>query len=96
MKNKKWFFGMLATAFAISLAGVDIAPAQYGGGGQGPGGGRGACVQADQSQAACPNYQQGRGRKRGQGLRQRRRDGSCVNNPQTQAPVATPTPAPSN
>jgi hypothetical protein len=92
MKNKKWFYGLLATAFAFSLAGADIASAQSGVCGQGRG--RGACMQADQSKATCPNYQQGQGRKRGQGMR--RRDGSCVNNPNPQAPAATPTPAPSN
>jgi hypothetical protein len=94
MKNKKWFSGLLATAFALSLAGADIASAQSGVCSPGQGRGRGACMQADQSQATCPNYQQGRGRKRGHGARQR--NGSCVNNPNTQAPGATPTPAPSN
>jgi hypothetical protein len=97
MKNKKWFYGMLATAFAVSLVSADIASAQYGGRGQGQGGGRGMCVQSDQSQATCPNYQPGQGRRRGaQGRQQRLRDGSCVNNPNTQAPAATPAPIPSN
>jgi hypothetical protein len=97
MQTKKFFSGMLATAFALSLAGADIASAQYGPCGQGQGGGRGACVQADQSQATRPNYQQGQGQRRGgRGLQQRRRDGSCLNNPNTQAPAATPAPVPSN
>ena len=34
--------------------------------------------------------------KSGQGRQQRLRDGSCVNNPNTQAPATTPAPAPSN
>jgi hypothetical protein len=95
MTTKKFFCGVLAAAFALSLAGVDIASAQYGSCGQGQGGGRGACVQNDQSQT-YPNYQ-GQGRRRGrQGRQQRLRDGSCVNNPNTQSPNPAPVPAPSN
>jgi hypothetical protein len=95
VKTKKFFCGILAATFALSLAGADIASAQYGACGRGQGGGRGACMQTNQSQATCPNYQ-GQGRRRGgQGRQQRLRDGSCVNNPNnTQAPA--PTPAPSN
>ena len=50
MKTKKFFCGVLAAAFALSLAGADIASAQYGACGRGQGGGRGVCVQTDQSQ----------------------------------------------
>jgi hypothetical protein len=97
MTTKKFLYGLLAAAFALSLAGADIASAQCG---QGQGGGRGACVQNAQSQT-CPYYQgqeggQGRG-KNCQGRQQRRRDGSCVNNPNTQSSNPSPTvPAPSN
>ena len=81
MKTKKFFCGILAAALALSLAGADIASAQCG---RGQGGGQGACMQNDQSQT-CPNYQ-GQGRKRNcQGRQQRLRDGSCVNNPNTQS-----------
>jgi hypothetical protein len=92
MKSKKWFTGILATVFALSLAGA--ASAQGGVCGRGQGGGRGVCVQSDQSQSTSPNYQKGRGK--GQGRQQRLRDGSCVNNPNTQAPAATPAPTLSN
>lgn len=97
MKTKKYFCGVLAAAFALSLAGADIASAQSGQGGRGQGGGRGTCMQNyDQSQQTSPNYQ-GQGRKRGgQGRQQRLRDGSCVNNPNTPAPNSIPVPAPSN
>ena len=64
MTTKKFFCGVLAAAFALSLAGADIASAQYGSCGRGQGGGRGACMQNDQSQTS-PNYQgQGRAKKR--------------------------------
>ncbi len=96
MKSKKWICGILATAMALSLAGADLASAQGGVCGRGQGGGRGVCVQSDQSQATSPNYQQGQGRRRGQGRQQRLRDGSCLNNPNTQAPATTSAPAPSN
>jgi hypothetical protein len=45
MKSKKWFCGILAAAFAFSLAGADIASAYCGGGacGRGQGGGQGSC-----------------------------------------------------
>ena len=94
MPTKKFFGGVLAAALALSLAGADIAFAQYGSCGRGQGGGRGVCVQNDQSQT-CPNYQ-GQGRRRGpQGRQQRRRDGSCVNNPNTQSSDTLTVPAPS-
>jgi hypothetical protein len=95
MTTKKFFYGMLAAAFTLSLAGADLAAAQYGPCGRGQGGGRGACVQNDQYQT-CPNYQgQGQGRRRGR--QQRLRDGSCVNNPNTQSPTPAPAvPAPSS
>jgi hypothetical protein len=94
MKNKKWFYGLLATAFAFGLAGADIASAQSGVCGQGRG--RGACMQADQSQATCPNYQQGRGRKRGQGRQQCLRGSNCPVTPANAAPATPPASAPSN
>jgi hypothetical protein len=95
MKSKKWFYGIIATIFALSLAGADIASAQGRGCGRGQGGGgRGVCMQTDQSQTTCPNYQQGQGRKRGQGRQQ------CLRNaPITQpdsTPALSPAPAPSN
>jgi hypothetical protein len=95
VKIKKFFYGTLATAFALCLAGADIASAQYGPCGRGQGGGRGAFVQADPSQVTSQNYQQGQGCGRG-GQRQRRRDGSCLNNLNSQAPAAIPVPAPAN
>jgi hypothetical protein len=97
VKAKKLWCGVLAAACALSLAGADMALAQYGSCGRGQGGGRGACMQNyDQSQGTCPNYQ-GQGRRRGgQGRQQRLRDGSCVNNPNAQAPAAPTAPAPSN
>jgi len=96
MKTKKFFYGILAAAFALSLAGADIASAQYGGCGRGQrGGGRGVYVQNDQTQTTYPNYQ-GQGRRGGQGRQQRRRDGSCVNNPTTQPSKSITVPAPSN
>jgi len=95
MKSKKWFTGILATVFALSLAGAASAQGGVCGRGQG-GGGRGVCVQSDQYQASSPNYQKGQGRGRGQGRQQRLRDGSCLNNPNTQAPAPTLAPAPSN
>lgn len=94
MKSKKWFTGILATVFALTLAGA--ASAQGGVCGRGQGGGRGVCVQSDQSQSTSPNYQRGQGRGKGQGRQQRLRDGSCVNNPTTQAPATPAAPAPSN
>ena len=59
MKSKKWFTGILATVFALSLAGAASAQGGVCGRGQG-GGGRGVCVQSDQSQASSPNYQRAR------------------------------------
>jgi hypothetical protein len=95
MKTKRFFCLVLAAAFTLSLAGADIASAQYGACGRGQGGGRGACVQNYQS-PTCPNYQ-GQSRRRGyQGRQQRLRDGSCVNNPTTQSPNPAAVPAPSN
>lgn len=96
MKHHKWFYGLIATVFALSLANADMASAQQGRGqGRGQGGGRGACMQTDQSNSQM--CQPGQGRDQGgQGQRQRRRDGSCLNNPNTQAPTAIPAPAPSN
>ena len=100
MKTKKFLCGVLAAACALSLAGADIALAQYGGCGRGQGGGnRGACMQNyDQSQTPCPNYQAQDRRRSGQGRQQRLRDGSCVNNPNTSssAPAPLTAPAPSN
>jgi hypothetical protein len=53
MKMKKFMCGVFAAACALSLAGADIALAQYGSCGRGQGGGgRGACMQNyGQSQA---------------------------------------------
>ena len=95
MKTKKFFYGILTAAFALSLAGADVASAQYGGCGRGQrGGGRGVCVQNDQTQTTYQN--QGRGRRGGQGRQQRLRDGSCVNNPATQSSNSITVPTPSN
>ena len=96
MKTKKFFYGILAAAFALSLAGADIASAQYGACGRGQGGGRGACMQNDQSQTLSQLPGPGPA-KRCQGRQQRLRDGSCVNNPNTQSlRTPAPVPAPSN
>jgi hypothetical protein len=99
VKTTKFWCGVLVAACALSLAGADMALAQYGNCGRGQGGGRGVCMQNyDQSQGTCPNYQ-GQGRRRGgQGRQLRRRDGSCVNNPTSniQAPAPTTAPAPAN
>jgi hypothetical protein len=98
MKMKKFMCGVFAAACALSLAGADIALAQYGSCGRGQGGGgRGACMQNyGQSQASYPNYQSQGRRRGGQGRQQRLRDGSCVNNPNTQTPAPLTAPAPSN
>jgi len=97
MRSKKWFYSILAAAFALSLAGADVASAYCGGGvcGRGTGSGRGSCnVQAGKN--TCPHYQQGRGRKRGQRSQQCLRYNNC---PVTQAdsmPAAQPATVPSS
>jgi hypothetical protein len=98
MQSKKWFTGILATAMALSLAGADLASAQCGGGtcGQGAGAGRGNCYAQSGKSDTCPNYQPGKGRKRGQGRQQCLRGSNCPNTPATSAPATQPTPAPSN
>jgi hypothetical protein len=93
MKNKKWFSGILAAAFALSLAGADVASAYCGGGGCGQGGGRGVC-QTDKG--SCPQYQQGRGQKRGQGRQQCLRRSNCPVTPPNATPATPPAPAPAN
>jgi hypothetical protein len=95
MKSKKWFSGILAVVFALSLAGA--ASAQCGGGvcGRGAGGGRGACyAQADKG--TCPNYQQGQGHKRGQGRQQCRRGSNCPVTPPSAAPATPSAQVPAN
>jgi hypothetical protein len=76
MKSKKWFCGMLAAAFALSLAGADIASATCGGGACGRSNGGGSCS-AQAGKNTCPRYQQGRGPKRGQKSQQCLRAGNC-------------------
>lgn len=90
MKSKKWFCGVLAAAFALSLAGADIASAYCGGGvcGRGQGGGRGDCY-TQAGKGNCPNYQQGQGRKRGQGRQQCLQGNNCPY-PQSSSTTATP------
>lgn len=97
MKSKKWFCGMLAAAFALSLAGANIASASCGGGacGRGAGGGRGSCY-AQAGKNTCPHYQQGRGSKRGQKSQQCLRAGNCPVNQADSLPAAPPAPVPSS
>jgi hypothetical protein len=97
MKSKKWFCGILAAAFAFSLAGADIASAYCGGGacGRGQGGGQGSCY-TKAGKDTCPNYQQGQGRKRGQGRQQCLRANNCPNTQASSTPATQPAPAPSN
>jgi hypothetical protein len=94
MKSKKWFGGLLATAFALSLAGADIASAQCGGGGCGRGAksGRENCI-AQSGKGICPNYQQGQGRKKGQGRQQCLRNNNCPLIPASSAPAAQSAPS---
>jgi hypothetical protein len=97
VKSKKWFCSLLATAFALSLAGADIATAYCGGGvcGRGTGGGTGSCT-VEAGKGTCPNYQKGQGRKKGQGRQQCLRGSNCPINQDSSTPASQPTPAPSN
>lgn len=95
MKSKKWFTGILATVFALSLA--SAASAQCGGGvcGRGVGDTRGNCS-AQAGKGSCPKYQQGQGRKKGQGRQQCLRTSNCPTNPASSASATPPASAPSN
>jgi hypothetical protein len=92
MKSKKWFTGILATVFALSLA--SAASAQCGGGvcGRGAKAGRENCfVQA--GKGSCPNYQQGQGRKKGHGRQQCRSNSTCPLSSAGSAPATQPAPS---
>ena len=92
MKSKKWFTGILATVFALSLA--SAASAQCGGGvcGRGAGDGRGNCS-AQAGKGSCPNYQQGQGRKKGQGRQQCRPNSNCPLSSAGSAPATQSAPS---
>jgi hypothetical protein len=92
MKSNKWFTGILAIVFALSLAGA--ASAQCGGGvcGRGAGDDRGNCS-AQAGKDSCPNYQKGQGRKKGQGRQQCLRNSNCPINPASSAPATQPPPS---
>jgi hypothetical protein len=97
MKNHKFFYGILAVAFALSLAGADMAAAYCSGG---------VCTRDSYAgsdnycgrskRGACTNYQSGQCRRNDRGQQQCQRGSNC---PVTQpnAPAATqPAPAPAN
>ena len=92
MKSNKWFTGILAIVFALSLAGA--ASAQCGGGvcGRGAGDGLGNCS-AQAGKGSCPKYQQGQGRKKGHGRQQCRPNGNCPLSSPGSAPVTQPAPS---
>jgi|GEM_PF-5080101 len=90
MKKNQWLLSIMALTTVLVWGSVDFASAQPYGRGQGAG--RGVCVQTPADQTGAPAYRQGQGRRAGQGQGQqlRRRDGSCLNTPNTPAPPNNP------
>ncbi len=97
MKNKKFLYSLMAAAFALSLAGADVAGASCRGGvcTRDPNTGGGNCY-SQSGKGTCPSYQTGQGRKRGCSRQQCQPGSNCPVAQPNPSPATQPAPAPSN